>query len=641
MRASNIFLKGRSGVLPVVAAVMGNTFAFGALGLVGMGGIPLSTEAAGSAFGGQYGPYFKMDARGHCVPAIAGAGTYGAAWTPPIPSGTVSIFGASGRSYTVVIQADTAHIREMYATAANADTTSTSQLNSTLAVLTNTTAKTILCRDGTMNPTNLSYELDSPRAAGHYTGTARITVKSENRDTGLDYAGNPRLAHGFKTGSISWSSNADLIEYVDFVDVHFTASVAGPSDLFRMPNVGGHNPFGINFTTCRFDYTGGTSAIDGPNVNGPCYFKNCQFVNLGGGQQGHGIVCNTDLTVWDCIFDGMALDGIDISGGNNSIRRNLFKNTSIGNGDHGDAIQIDNILHTTTVGSGYTPGFYPAVPMSGGGTTGITMDIAVKPDGTVLATNLGITIAGTPRETKIVSKGSVYVEGVTIKATNDAFDGGVGDRGFRLTTRVSPNLGDITDNIIIADQGAFGAAQGIFFSNIDYPINLLAGIISGNIIHTTAGNGLYPMATSGIAIQFNWVLFDPFRTEAAANVNLGTGGSFAGADITLNYNGANAINTTTWSGTKTENPTEANQTYIASTRTKPQIISDYQTIFSNYPSTQADYLARAQTYAGALSMFIPNKTLKSSGGAMLAGNFYNGRLFPDGTHNDGNAYAGA
>jgi hypothetical protein len=258
---------------------------------LGWGGKP-TAETANTAFSaGTYAGSFKIDSSGDIVPANGGAGTFGGVWTSP-PVGTHSITHASGRVYSVTVALNTVHVQTR-----GAVLNGSNQFQDLVASTTKLAkGYTVIFRDGSFatNTTTLTY-LEPPSTA--YSGTGRITFRSETVDTSVDANDWPYRRHGFKASNLYLSNSAGHPAAVpfDFVDIQFVNEWT--SWAAERANFSTNNAFaatGLTFSNCSFgnpdsftdaqiQWVGGISGLDAGTAN------DCTFRNVGWGIRAKGI----------------------------------------------------------------------------------------------------------------------------------------------------------------------------------------------------------------------------------------------------------------------------------------------------------------------------------------------------------------
>lgn len=265
----------------------------------------------GSGFSGIYGQYFTVDTRGHMVPAHDGVvDSYGAAWTPPsLVVFSFVILGASLTSYTVTMVPNAAHVREMASTpgGVNQDVfvgvSHAYQLAQACQPAMIALGTTIWCRDGQFNPTGaLAYF--EPAAKASYSGTGRITIRSETVDTLADTDGYKYRRHGFKIGKLYlYHSAAQGSELpFEFVDIAFYSGINAVSPMVcataaQYKNVGWDNCSFELGTDISLDTIGAADVRALTGVMTDSRVTNCTFRRVGGGIAGAGPNVGSETTL--------------------------------------------------------------------------------------------------------------------------------------------------------------------------------------------------------------------------------------------------------------------------------------------------------------------------------------------------------
>jgi len=177
---------------------------FGVKTRSGHGGYPVA-QVAGSDITGDGAADWRIDARGHLVPA----GTYGAFKLYSRDSYSLTL--ASGTVVEVSMRPEMAHWREMHEAPANADTTAVFQLRTITSLAIGQLGAPVLgdhlvARDGFLNPTALGFRLRPP--AGLYAAGSgpTLVIRSETIDTQRDDYGVPIRRHGCQLCSLSVDS---------------------------------------------------------------------------------------------------------------------------------------------------------------------------------------------------------------------------------------------------------------------------------------------------------------------------------------------------------------------------------------------------------------------------------------------------
>jgi len=280
----------------------------------GHGGFAMNLAAA-SAITGTGASDWVINAYGELTPS----GTYGAAKTFTKTAGqSYSLTFADATTRTVTLVADQAHIA-----ASPLDSATSFQLQKILgAAGALVLGDDVVCRDGHMNPTGTLWRISPP--SGGWTGSGRITVRSENPTAGNDANGNPTRGGGFKIGSLAASLSTDVEMPVDFEDIHFYCDVdATRSNFFGYvyPTVG----YGVGFTRCRAENGPSVSTTKfnyGFDVRGAtafqCHVKRCVNGITGGRKTG-----DVQTRIAECVFEGITSDAIAVQGQNLLIEDNF------------------------------------------------------------------------------------------------------------------------------------------------------------------------------------------------------------------------------------------------------------------------------------------------------------------------------
>lgn len=211
-----------------------------------------------------------------------------------------------------------------------------------------TLGSTLWLRDGAWNTTNVN-GYTGFKVNSQYTGSGRITARSEHPDTALDANGNPRNMHGAKLGMMYWDPNGTTeAQPVDFRDVYHYTDAPSPVSATLFAVAGGIG--GINF------YNGRVEA--GPDVTDPRFLQGLKpigtltidgyvFVNMGNSLLHSG----GGLTIQNSYFEGPKGDAIQTSGDHELFSHNLAYQFLGITADHPDFIQWagDTSNHTDLV----------------------------------------------------------------------------------------------------------------------------------------------------------------------------------------------------------------------------------------------------------------------------------------------------
>lgn len=323
-------------------------FNVGAKTRLGLGGY-LTAETASSSLTGTNNGDFKCDNISTIVPATASAGTYGTLWSPA--GSSWSLTGASGQVYDITKLANAAHIttRNGAATFADSGGTNETQLYRMFRISTASgglaRGDTVYWRTGAEYNPNSSLWYFEPLALTNFTGSGRITIRSELADATLDSNGNPQLKHGSKMGMVYFNPDVNTVWPLDFRDIWFYTNAATPGTATFFQYAGASS--GIGFYNCRIEYGPSvTNAKDiaGLLVKGDTVISGCHFVNIGNTAC---IQTNTNATtgiagtslIENNIIEGSWSDGINFSGSNITIQGNFFFGWLYVVGNHQDPIQ--------------------------------------------------------------------------------------------------------------------------------------------------------------------------------------------------------------------------------------------------------------------------------------------------------------
>lgn len=174
-----------------------------------------------------------------------------------------------------------------------------------------TLGSTLWLRNGAWNTSNALGDTGF-KPVSQYTGSGRITARSENPDVSLDVNGNPRLQHGSKLGMVYWDPDLNEASPVDFRDIWFYNDSAAPTTDRLFGFAGGS---GANFYNSRVEY--GPDVVNptaqyGLVLVGATTVDHMHFVNIGTALLESG----GNLTVSNTIFEGIRADAMQFSGDN-------------------------------------------------------------------------------------------------------------------------------------------------------------------------------------------------------------------------------------------------------------------------------------------------------------------------------------
>jgi hypothetical protein len=579
------------------------------------GGYP-TAEAASGAVSGVSGD-FKIDAGSYIVPANAGAGTIDTAWSRS-GSSPYAGTGASGAQYAITVIAAAIHIRpeptpydQFYFVGQHSTAGGGPALGDTIYVRTG---------DRGLDSAGLDYF--EPQSVASYTGSGRITIRSETPDTSIDANGNANRKHGFRKGNMYLNGADNTGTYpFDFRDIYFLNNTATPSVQSFIALNGLNRGFGVY--NCRFEC--GPEVLDptqhvgisfkGSNIIDGSYFKRCG---------GYAITIDAlavagTASITNNLFEGLTADGIEFAGSNVTITSNFGFGWTTNLGDHADPVQCTGDGRIAG-GSGYVDGTYTSVPLSGAGAVAVLATVTVS-SGAV--TNAVITSFTT-------------CPALTALTTANTNLGGSG-AGFSYTTSTAtgPTFAPITKNIFVNDTT--GRMQsGFWISDQLEPGRVRSGVYKNNIVYMGGGTGHAMTLTMHDApvAQFNTLLADPYCPAfPSANPQIETlGGGINGGTITHNF--VNSINMTLQAGSPTLTPNASKANIpgldVAVSITPAALLAVNRVAFPNLPANQSDI--RWKSRAGCLYFFTPAAGVAvASGGAMNVDGTYCGALFPAGT----------
>lgn len=599
--------------LGTFSAAVSAAINFGAKNRALEGGIP-TTETANGAISGVSGD-FKIDGAGNLVPANSGAGTIDTAW---VRNGTAPYTGTgvSAKTYAIALVANARYIRpeptpydEWYFSVQIGTAAGGPALGETVYIRTG---------DRLLNGAAAYFE---PVSVASFTGSGRITFRSELVDTSIDANGNANRKHGYRTGNTYMNGATSTGNYpFDFRDIYWLTNVASPltQSFFNL------NSSNVGFRIYNSRFECGPEVLDptqhvGIALKGEATIDGCYFKRLGGfAITVDALAIAGTASITNNVFDGLTADGIEFAGSNVTITGNFGFGWTTNPGDHADPVQCTGDGRIAG-GTGYVDGVYTNVPLTGSGAVGILATITVTGGS---ATGVSITASTT-------------IPALTALTTANTNLGGSGS-GFTYTTSTAtgPTFAPITKNIFVNDTTG-GMQSGFWISDQLEPGRIRSGVYKNNIVYMGGGTGhaMTLSAHDAPVAQFNTILGDPYCPSfPSANPQIETGGGgINGGTITHNF--VNSINMSLQAGSPTLTP-NATKTNIAGLdvagKTAAQLIATYQIAFPNLPTNQSD--VRWRSRAGCLYFFTPAAGVAvASGGAMNVDGTYCGALFPAGT----------
>jgi hypothetical protein len=333
----------------------------GAKTRLGFGGF-MTNEGASTSITGTNNGDFKIDDTSTLAPAASGAGTYGAAWTQSGGATSYTLTGASGIIYAVTVQTGKIHIATRNGAPTHADSNNDPDRTELYMTIRRSTAgggpalgDDIVWQNGSVyNPTSALWYLE-PLTIANYTGSGRITIRSETPDTGTDANGNPRLQHGAKMGMVYFNGDSVAAYPIDFRDIWwFTDQPTPVTAIFFQYAQSGTS--GVSFYNSRCELGPDVSI---PNNNGgfrcagSSTVDGCHFLNMG------DPACITmtmsvvpgAATISNNIFEGIYSDAIDIDGSGVTITRNFGFGWAKQAGNHQDPVQYTGSASSQTLGA--------------------------------------------------------------------------------------------------------------------------------------------------------------------------------------------------------------------------------------------------------------------------------------------------
>lgn len=437
----------------------------------------------------------------------------------------------------------------------------------------------------------------------------RITVQSETEHTSIDGNGNVIQGGGHQIGSLTLDAalTGDILFPIDFrwIDFFFDGTTSH-SNFLAYTSSG----YGVSAYNCRFEE--GSSVTATNTVNGMTLragvVDHCYFKNVGRGITGgpsHGIAAQI---TWN-IFEAMQSDAMTLNGAGLLVTDNFAFNFQFATGAHPDFCQHLGFTGSVTAGgTGYAPGTYTNVPLTGGSGTGALATVTVNSIGVVSSC-------------VITTEGTGYTFGDALSA-NNANLGGSGS-GFIYTSGSHVDgFGSVLRNIAVRNVGVAGRsdAQGLFFGGSTGTVRISGAILQNNVLLLTAANGIALDRFNDPVVQFNNVLTD-FNSNSGSSLIM-TLSTPSGSDGT---GGAFERNLVTLLSLVTQNPPISN----VANKVLPRTLTDYQAALPNY--TDGPNLTNR-------AAVIASMTPGVGGTATNADGTYTGALFPDGSWNDGGVY---
>jgi hypothetical protein len=634
---------GKASTLPA------GTVNFGIKTLAGYGGSAFGNIAGSlsivSLSGGCVAGDFLVDGNGYVVPNNAAhtytgisATHYGDA--PPAFSSDCSIVLTNGTDTA----ADTIHfvsnaysVRGMPSATYNADTTSSFQVGTLLAIASSDATSrnvhlgdTIYCRDSTLNPTAQARYIIKP-PTGLYSGSGRINLVSETVNASTDGNGNPVRGGGCQMAEIDFdgTNTADTAIPIDMTSINFYSNYGGA--VFTAAMVSSqNNAHGVGFYNNAFawgpavtnavsvplfsnNYTGADAAAS--TIFNNNHLKNGQFAQF----TGNPIV--PVVTAKGNVLEAMLEKGFDINMGPHDIESNLIFGGFATGSSHGDSIIF---LASSYLGSNLP-----------GPTVKYNIILHGDPTPSAINTVSFASISGTPPANGTysmlpVSGGSgrfgyldLTVSGGTYTAIQHAFSGGGsqgGGRGYAAGDVVSVVQGAATVSFNVSTVVGSPDQLPIFMASLGTD-TFASMIVKNNLITAVDGDSIYLNNVSGAAVNYNTAVSD-FQSWSGFTNGLiiatnGAGGSF-------DRNVTNTWSLTTQSGSPTCYPGTPGTTPSCSAATiGAYTLGAYQAYWPSYDVTTW-FTPRGFNRAAAIAMFTP----AANGNAKNADATYSGSLFP-------------